>query len=1052
MRRALNDRTVTAHSGGSTHHRSGGTTLLALALLVAGPASGQLQQDPGGHPLATRNFDARIDETAALRLSPDELQADAIEALRVGVPELLVTVEPTTGATRTLSSAVGYLTPPQAVGTPKAIALDFVRSHPELLGLTAQDLENLELTDEVISSVSGVSHLYWRQTHQGIPVYNGQVHVNIDKHGRILSINNLALPGLASAVAEARPALSAAQAVISAAEHLGIAVRSVPESLSAPAGPRQTTLVSGRGVSLEDIRAELFWLPIQRGEARLVWNLQVQTLDQTHWFDFTVDAVSGKVWTRFDWTADSSYTVYAQPVESPQHTSPLPPSDARTQVADPHLAAPNASPNGWHNNGSTNFTNPQGNNAHAYEDRDGNNVAPALGSQPNGGAGLNFNFPINLSANPSQSIPAAVTNLFYWNNIIHDVQYQYGFNEAAGNFQSNNFGRGGAGNDWVRAEAQDNALGGSNCNANFSTPPDGSLPRMQMFLCNMANPPRDGDFDNGVIVHEYGHGISIRQVGGPGNSGCLSNAQQGGEGWSDWHALVYTAKASDTGPQARGVGSYLFGLAPDGTIRGQRYSTSSAINNWTYSSIAGMSIPHGVGSVWAQAIWEVYWRLVDEYGFSSNLYNATGGAGNQRALLYINEGFKNTACSPTFIAARDGIIAAAQSINPEDVCLLWEAFAGFGLGTNASTPGSNSTSATNGFNLPASCTDPPPPPPECPADSINFNGFGLESYADQNVSNQSAVLDGGSTLQLTGNTWLRSTQSFNLAADTTIEFQFASGNQGEIHAIGFDTDQTLNNQARHFQFFGTQNWTGGGRVTNFNQTYTGNGAFQTFSIPVGQFYTGSGFRLVFTNDKDSGTLNNEGRFRCVRVIQGGGGGGCVVDDDFEGGAAGWINSPLSTCTTGAYVLGTPTLVTNGGVTTQPAGDHTTGSGNAIFTATNTSAGVNDVDGGNCILESPTFPVTDASTLSLWWFHGQRDQGGDPNGDFFRVEVSTNDGLSYSPIASTVRGDVTSNAAWTNATASIPAGSQVKIRVHASDGTATGDLVEGGIDDLSICSN
>jgi extracellular elastinolytic metalloproteinase len=855
-------------------------------LAVCVPASGQLRQDHGSHAAEARNFDARVAETQALRLGPDGLQAQAIEALRSEIPDLLVDFEATTGATYSLSNAVGFLTGPES-GDVHQVALSFVRNNPELLGLSAQDLAELELTDSVFSDLSGVTHLYWRQTHQGIPVYNGQVHVNIDKHGRILSINNLALPDLAAAVADARPTLPAGQAVLAAAEHLGLPLRSLPQALSQPAGPRQTTLVSGRGVSLEDIRAELSWLPIQRGEARLVWNFQVQTLDQIHWFDFTVDAVSGKVWTRFDWTADASYRVYPRPVESPIHTSPLPPSDARQLVVDPHLAATNASPNGWHNNGTA-FTIPRGNNVHAYEDRDGNNAAPA--SQPSGGAGLNFDFPINLNGAPSTYIPAAITNLFYWNNIIHDVQYQYGFNEQAGNFQDNNFGRGGAGNDRVRAEAQDNALGGSNCNANFSTPPDGSLPRMQMFQCNMSNPLRDGDFDNGVIVHEYGHGISIRQVGGPSNSSCLGNAQQGGEGWSDWHALVYTAKAGDTGPQARGVGSYLFNRpANGGTIRPQPYSTNQSVNNYTYSSIAGQSIPHGVGSVWAQAIWEVYWKLVDEYGFSSNLYNATGGAGNQRALQYINEGFKNTACSPTFIAARNGIIQAATTLNGgADVCRLWEAFAAFGLGTNASTPGSGSTTATNGFAVPASCSGPPP--------------------------------------------------------------------------------------------------------------------------------------------------------------------SCSVNETFSGGANGWTNAPGSTCTTGAFVAGTPTLVTNGGVTTQPAGDHTSGNGQAMFTAVNTAAGTNDVDGGVCILQSPIFSVTNASTLSLWWFHGQRDQGGDANGDFFRVEVSTNGGTTFTAIPSTVRGDVTTNAVWTNATAAIPAGSSVRIRVQASDGTASGDLIEGGIDDVQICQN
>ena len=42
------------------------------------------------------------------------------------------------------------------------------------------------------------------------------------------------------------------------------------------------------------------WLPIRAGLARLVWNLQIHTLDEQHMYDMTVDALDGKVWTRFD--------------------------------------------------------------------------------------------------------------------------------------------------------------------------------------------------------------------------------------------------------------------------------------------------------------------------------------------------------------------------------------------------------------------------------------------------------------------------------------------------------------------------------------------------------------------------------------------------------------------------------------------------------------------------------------------------------------------------------------------------------------------------------
>ena len=177
------------------------------------------------------------------------------------------------------------------------------------------------------------------------------------------------------------------------------------------------------------------------------------------------------------------------------------------------------------------------------------------------------------------------------------------------------------------------------------------------------------------------------------------------------------------------------------------------------------------------------------------------------------------------------------------------------------------------------------------------------------------------------------------------------------------------------------------------------------------------------------------------------GGGCSTEVDFASGASGWVNSAASTCSTGDFVAATPTAVTNGGVTTQVGGDHTTGSGNAWFTATNSSAGSHDVDGGNCITESPVYAVATASDLSIWYFHGQRD-GGDDSGDFFRLELSTNGGSSYAPLVSI--GDVTTNAAWTLATASIPAGSQVKLRVQAADGSGPGDLIEAGVDDLSIC--
>ncbi len=107
---------------------------------------------------------------------------------------------------------------------------------------------------------------------------------------------------------------------------------------------------------------------------------------------------------------------------------------------------------------------------HIDDDNANNNPDGKYAFSP--GGNLVFDFVLNtVYSGANQSENAAITNLFYWTNIIHDVTYQYGFDEASGNFQQNNYGNGGAGNDPVNAEAQD---GSGTCNANFSTPGDGS--------------------------------------------------------------------------------------------------------------------------------------------------------------------------------------------------------------------------------------------------------------------------------------------------------------------------------------------------------------------------------------------------------------------------------------------------------------------------------------------------------------------------------------------------------------------------------------------------
>ena len=398
-------------------------------------------------------------------------------------------------------------------------------------------------------------------------------------------------------------------------------------------------------------------------------------------------------------TAQECYLVYPYPMESPYNGPQVMSNDPADTIASPY---------GWHDtNGAigAEYTITRGNNVWAKEDQNGDNEG-TIGFSPDGGANLVFNFPVNDNNDPSTFVAGAVTNLFYWNNLVHDVMHYYGFDEASGNFQETNYSGQGQGGDYVNADAQDSG----NCNANFSTPPDGSNPRMQMYTCTNSNPSHDSDLDNGVIVHEYGHGISIRLTGGSGNSFCLQNDEQMGEGWSDYFALMFTIESGDLGTDSRGIGNYLIGAPINGDgIRPYPYSTDLNINPQTYDDIKTVSVPHGVGSVWCTMLWEMTWGLIEQYGYDSDIYQGNGG--NNLALRLVTEALKLQPCSPGFVDGRDAILKADTLLNGGvNSCIIWNAFAKRGLGVSADQ-GSNfdEDDGTEAFDTPigthANCLD-----------------------------------------------------------------------------------------------------------------------------------------------------------------------------------------------------------------------------------------------------------------------------------------------------------------------------------------------------------
>jgi len=212
-------------------------------------------------------------------------------------------------------------------------------------------------------------------------------------------------------------------------------------------------------------------------------------------FAYVLAAEDGRILFRqsLEWQDAYSYRVWADPTpphvphDGPQgfggtpHLTGLPDGYQPPFVA-PHLITLQNSPfsqnDPWLPPGATALT---GNNVRAYADiisPDGFNEGDVAASPT--GPGM-FDHVYDVTAEPGTAAQrmASSTQLFFVNNFLHDWFYDVGFDEAAGNSQTDNYGRGGLGNDVLLVEAQD--WTGTN-NANIEVPADGASPRMQMYV------------------------------------------------------------------------------------------------------------------------------------------------------------------------------------------------------------------------------------------------------------------------------------------------------------------------------------------------------------------------------------------------------------------------------------------------------------------------------------------------------------------------------------------------------------------------------------------
>jgi hypothetical protein len=619
----------------------------------------------------------------------------------------------------------------QAPENERQAGLQLVKQHAASIGLSQADVQNSMVSNSYMIPSSNIRMVYLQQTYQGIPVYN-RMQVLAFKDGALASNagERFLAPDLKSRQASSSPKVNAVNAVQSSITALKVKNAANIRVTNAPVINGKASFGS-MNFSLENVTAELIWYPIETtGDLKLVWQVfMAPKSDEDYWLA-RIDASTGSfidkqsLTIKCNWDGENhsgkqhqlhtsqnagnhllsavtspsvvstaSYRVIPQPAESPIH-----PGGAPALVTDPWTKSPgNATSLGWHYDGTTYFTLTRGNNVHAYEDRAATNAIGQVATSTTAEPALTFDFVPDLAQEPVLRTPVPnqqfnITNLFYWNNLMHDMSYLYGFTETARNFQANNQGRGGTGNDYVLAEAQDGS--GTN-NANFSTPADGGKGRMQMYLWTAPTPDRDGDVDNGIIAHEYTHGISNRFTGN--GSTCLGNAEQMGEGWSDYFGLMIThdwstAVAGDGFSKPRGIGTYALNQPITGLgIRQYKYCTDMSVNPMTYGNLASVVAPHGVGTIWCTAIWDMTWEIIQLAGINPNIFNPAGGGGNAIALKLVSEGMRLQPCSPGFIDGRNAILKADTLFyGAQYSCAIIKAFARRGMGIGASQGSSNS--------------------------------------------------------------------------------------------------------------------------------------------------------------------------------------------------------------------------------------------------------------------------------------------------------------------------------------------------------------------------
>ncbi len=338
---------------------------------------------------------------------------------------------------------------------------------------------------------------------------------------------------------------------------------------------------------------------------------------------------------------------------------------------------------------------------------------------------------------------AATVNLFVAHNRMHDWSYYLGFTERNWNAQDYNFGltERRQENDPIVGNVQAGALPPAKArdNANMITLPDGQSSITNMYFWQplagaFYAPCVDGDYDMGVIGHEYGHMIENRMVG-KGNVRSGHHAGAMGESSGDMFGMEYLFSNGfvptddenpyangtyDTGNKLRAIRNFGMNFPTSGNVpRPSKQLTTNTLNfsslgyDLTGPTLTSSSQVHANGEAWSKTNFVIRDLLVDKYDDDYPYddedlqYACANGElppyacpGNRRWIALYFDAMLLEPTNPTMLQARDALLAAdLMRFGGANQRELWLGYARQGMGVGATSTNSS---------LPEADTDPTP--------------------------------------------------------------------------------------------------------------------------------------------------------------------------------------------------------------------------------------------------------------------------------------------------------------------------------------------------------